>query len=473
VNTTTTKITVDTSANVANAWITVTEHSENPAENTENTESKGEAGLFVEILTNEEMRNQIESVVIEVAYDDADILARGLDESSLKLYWWNTTTGKWERVANSSVDTVNNIAYGTVNHLSEYGVFGIPTASSPIPGGGGGGGGVRPPEEKLTIDVEVIGDLGTAAVNSVSFSTEEDASATAPDGSVSLFVARGTIAINAIGERLKRVEVNVAPVVPAPPEDTFIAGRVVEIGPAGSKFSKHLVLTMTYIEENLPPGTKEEELYITCWSGSEWQACESTVNSETNTITANIIDTAIYTLMGLGTQPIQPKWEPESELGPGPVPRPGPAPEFEPRLELPTRIIEWLFIGLPLVVIIGVLVVYYYRRRKALSFVTPPQTISAGSTSQLMTVQVRRARYGPYSVTGDTIIDLSTFSPDGRFDTNPSGAFDGSITSVTIPQGSSSVSFYYQDTTPGLPVIMATENPSRGWVKATQQETII
>ncbi len=48
----------------------------------------------------------------------------------------------------------------------------------------------------------------------------------------------------------------------------------------------------------------------------------------------------------------------------------------------------------------------------------------------------------------DIVVDLVTDSATGAFDTTFTGAFDGSITSVTIPAGVSSVMVYYKDTAP-------------------------
>ncbi|TRZ54177.1 MAG: hypothetical protein D4S01_00020, partial [Dehalococcoidia bacterium] len=105
-------------------------------------------------------------------------------------------------------------------------------------------------------------------------------------------------------------------------------------------------------------------------------------------------------------------------------------------------------------------------------FITGPQTINAGEASGIMTVQTRDALGTPSDVTSDTTIDLSSNSATGRFDTSQSGPFDGLVTSVTIPSGSNSASFYYKDTTVGMPTITAAENPGQGWTDATQMETV-
>ena len=111
-----------------------------------------------------------------------------------------------------------------------------------------------------------------------------------------------------------------------------------------------------------------------------------------------------------------------------------------------------------------------------LSFTTSAQTITAGVVSAVMTVRTENAGGGQENVAQDTTINLSSSSGTGRFDTDPAGSFDGSITSVTIEDGKNKENFYYKDTTAGTPIITAADIPSEhsgvDWTDATQQQTI-
>lgn len=93
-------------------------------------------------------------VYIRVNYSDSDV--SGLDESTLRLYWWNPTAKNWTRletgtnlsalngpyVYDSGVNTSANYVYANVSHLSIYGISGsTPTTTTTTGGGGGGGGG--------------------------------------------------------------------------------------------------------------------------------------------------------------------------------------------------------------------------------------------------------------------------------------------------------------------------------------------
>jgi hypothetical protein len=85
-----------------------------------------------------------------------------------------------------------------------------------------------------------------------------------------------------------------------------------------------------------------------------------------------------------------------------------------------------------------------------------------------LTVQIQDAVGGSFVVAADTAVSLSTSSGTGAFDTALNGAFDGSVTSVTIAAGQSGAVVYYKDTTPGTPTLTGTA----GALTGTQALTI-
>ena len=101
------------------------------------------------------------------------------------------------------------------------------------------------------------------------------------------------------------------------------------------------------------------------------------------------------------------------------------------------------------------------------------QTLTAGTASSAYTVQTQDG-IGPRAVTADTTIALTSDSSTGKFDTSAGGAFDGTITSVTISKDADSTTFFYKDTVSGTPTITAAEDPaaSPDWTNATQQQTV-
>ncbi len=102
-----------------------------------------------------------------------------------------------------------------------------------------------------------------------------------------------------------------------------------------------------------------------------------------------------------------------------------------------------------------------------LVYTTTAFSVAAGVTSGTVTVQRQNA--GGTAITADSTItvNLTSSSGTGLFKDNATGTT--TITSVTIPNGQSSASFKYVDTTPGSPVLTAASAPL---TSGTQAETI-
>jgi parallel beta-helix repeat protein len=101
-----------------------------------------------------------------------------------------------------------------------------------------------------------------------------------------------------------------------------------------------------------------------------------------------------------------------------------------------------------------------------LGFTTGPQTLTAGVTSGAITLQLQDASGNPVNAgSGGQLVSLSTTSKGGTF----LDASGNPITSVTVPAGASSASFYYRDTAAGAPTLAASAS---GLTSASQQEAV-
>ncbi|MBN2414916.1 VCBS repeat-containing protein [bacterium] len=108
---------------------------------------------------------------------------------------------------------------------------------------------------------------------------------------------------------------------------------------------------------------------------------------------------------------------------------------------------------------------------KQLTFLSTPQSLYAGTVSAEITIQLQNI-YGEPRVLGNPVtVLLSTSSSTGSFSADPYTWQH--ISEIVMPAEMNIVSFYYRDNTPGTPVISLLENPSRGWVRKTQQELIL
>jgi uncharacterized protein YfaP (DUF2135 family) len=292
VTTDTTKLEVQTIDNVTDASISVTQHIANPAEN---TESEEEAGVFVDIIAGADLRDKIESVYIQVNYDEDEIAARGIDESSLKLYLWDVSTGRWEVVPGSGVNTVENYVYGTVTHLSTYGAFGTaivpppPPPPTPSPG-------VEPPsppagKTSLSGMVNWQGVM-TQSVTAKSF-----------DDLCRLIIDKSTTALTSYNARLTWVGMYKMVSPPSPPEDTHVIGVVYDFQPDGATFDPPVTLAYSYDPSLIPEGVAEKDLVIAYYDegAKEWVELESVVDTEAKTITAKVSHFTSFTVLGKAT----------------------------------------------------------------------------------------------------------------------------------------------------------------------------
>ena len=106
-----------------------------------------------------------------------------------------------------------------------------------------------------------------------------------------------------------------------------------------------------------------------------------------------------------------------------------------------------------------------------ITFISLPQVLQAGVVSSTMVIQAQNIYGNAVNVNEDVIIRLKTTSLVGKFYKDASGSIE--ISSVTIPAGHSSASFYYKDMKVGISTITCSEEPDRGWTDAEQQQTII
>jgi hypothetical protein len=100
-------------------------------------------------------------------------------------------------------------------------------------------------------------------------------------------------------------------------------------------------------------------------------------------------------------------------------------------------------------------------------FSTAPLTTTAGAPAGPLTVQLQTSGRADAAVTPRSLT-LSSSSPTGTFATGAGGPWSATLT-LTIPQGSSSASFFYSDATAGAPTLTAALD---GGASATQTETV-
>lgn len=182
-NATGTSVTITTTVDLTDETIAFTAFEE-PPDNQAVPSTLASVGRYAEI-TSTISNNQIQSVTIRIFYTDADIAAAGIDEASIRVYWWNPATALWEQLP-GGVDTVQNYAWGTTSHFSTFALLSV-KAVTPTPGGGGGGGGGGAAAGPIVYPIDTFGTptvtpTGTATPPTVAPTTAAPGETAVPGG---------------------------------------------------------------------------------------------------------------------------------------------------------------------------------------------------------------------------------------------------------------------------------------------------
>jgi len=91
-------------------------------------------------IISQELQDKISTATIKVYYTDEEV--NNLNESTLKLYYYNETSQEWQALE-SAVNTEENYIQANLQHFSVYGIFGeeIPQQEASSSGSSGGSGG--------------------------------------------------------------------------------------------------------------------------------------------------------------------------------------------------------------------------------------------------------------------------------------------------------------------------------------------
>ncbi len=103
------------------------------------------------------------------------------------------------------------------------------------------------------------------------------------------------------------------------------------------------------------------------------------------------------------------------------------------------------------------------------AFQPGPQTLTAGSPSGPMDVQLQNSAGAAQTASSQVNVSLSSSSSKGTFATLISGPWSATLTVMIAAGSSTSGSFYYEDTKAGSPTVTAS---ATGYTSGTQTETV-
>jgi len=118
---------IKTNQSISNATVSISSYAENPG-----TANIGVPALnkYLEITASSDISSFLSWAIIKVYYNDSDV--SGYNESNLRIYYYNETTGSWNKYDGSligGVNTTENYVWANTTHFSIYGIFIKPTAA--------------------------------------------------------------------------------------------------------------------------------------------------------------------------------------------------------------------------------------------------------------------------------------------------------------------------------------------------------
>ncbi|MFC1768384.1 right-handed parallel beta-helix repeat-containing protein, partial [Nanoarchaeota archaeon] len=110
----------------------------------------------IDISVDQNTNGSLNWALIKIFYNDSELAAAGIDESTLKMYFYNETSGDWQLEPNQGVNSTANYIWANVTHFSTFGVFG---GTAPTTTSGGGGGGTRYSTFHITLSPQGYGKI--------------------------------------------------------------------------------------------------------------------------------------------------------------------------------------------------------------------------------------------------------------------------------------------------------------------------
>jgi len=81
----------------------------------------------IDIVVDSTTSGALTWALIKIFYDEAELAAAGIDENTLKIYYYNTTSADWQLEPEQGVETTENYVWANVTHFSLFGAFGSGT----------------------------------------------------------------------------------------------------------------------------------------------------------------------------------------------------------------------------------------------------------------------------------------------------------------------------------------------------------
>ena len=150
-----------------------------------------------------------------------------------------------------------------------------------------------------------------------------------PDGVVTIDIPAGTKLLDAQGNAMPSFNIVQFASPPTPPTGAAVVLPYL-FGPEGATFSPALTITIKFDPAKLPANVAAGDLYFAYFNGTTWQNLGGTVDTTTNTVTAQITHFSTYAVMGTMKAPAPAPILPPVTVTPAPTAVVTPTPTAAP-----------------------------------------------------------------------------------------------------------------------------------------------
>ncbi len=196
--------------------------------------------------------------------------------------------------------TVLGIAIPATKYLPSFQIMGLVTYVASDGGGDGFGPTLTPTAEEVNTNL-----FGTEASFPISSIGEimETIEAISEDGTITLTILEGTIALDKDDNPLTSLEADIDTSPPPPPKDISIIGLAYDFGPDEATFAPPITLTWRYDPNDIPEGVAEEDLELAWYDEAtdKWVELDCVVDTRNNTITTSIEHFTTFAIIGMVT----------------------------------------------------------------------------------------------------------------------------------------------------------------------------
>ncbi|MCX9084121.1 MAG: S-layer protein domain-containing protein [Candidatus Methanoperedens sp.] len=258
-------------------------------------------GKYIKINASRDLENNLTSsgwIIIKLYYTSAEL--NGLDEGTLKLSWYNETSGSWQNlvsgspawvhaagVATADINGYAGYVWANISHLSTFGVVGsypVPsqTVSSGGGSGGGGGGGGASGENYTNIEVIEKYDMQISkdALTSYRFTHSKNP--------VMFVNITGNTSIGIITASIEVLK-NTSTLVKIAPEGLVYKNTNIWVGTSGYATPKNIKMARIkfrvdneWMNSN---SISRSDIALVKWDGSQWIKLETSESAKDDTDT--------------------------------------------------------------------------------------------------------------------------------------------------------------------------------------------